>query len=139
MDDERRNAFSMAFIAQARSDFRVYRHLAERPEFAVCHALHYLQMATEKLAKAYRLRDTKSPVDELVSKHTGFAKFIGPFFTATLKDEYRGRDAQLVLLSKTFPLTRFRAKGRYGPGFGRSRHHPTPAVLWPYWYTPEGL
>jgi hypothetical protein len=95
MEDERRRAFSRAFIAQARSDFRVYRHLAERPEFAVCHALHYLQMATEKLAKAYRLRDTKSPVDELVSKHTGFAKFIGPFFTATLKDEYRGRDAQL--------------------------------------------
>lgn len=62
MKDARRQAYSGAFIAQARSDFQVYRHLAQSPEFAVCHALHYLQMATEKLARAYRLRDSQSPV-----------------------------------------------------------------------------
>ena len=54
-----------------------------------------MQMVCEKLAKAYRLRDTQSPVNELLSKHTGFAKFIGPFFAAVLKDEYRGKEAQL--------------------------------------------
>ena len=93
-EEERRRAFAEAFIAQARSDWRVYRILAERNEVPSCHRLHYLQMVCEKLAKAYRLRDTKSPVDELVSKHSGFSKFVGPFFTA-LKDEYSGKDAQL--------------------------------------------
>ncbi|HWZ91629.1 MAG TPA: hypothetical protein VNW92_22360 [Polyangiaceae bacterium] len=93
-DDERRRAFAVAFIAQARSDWRVYRILAERDEVLSCHRLHYLQMVCEKLAKAYRLRDTKSPIDELVAKHAGFSKFIGPFFAA-LKDEYTGKDQQL--------------------------------------------
>lgn len=93
-EGERRRAFAEAFIAQARSDWRVYRILAEREEVPSCHRLHYLQMVCEKLAKAYRLRDTKSPIDELVSKHSGFSKFVGPFFTA-LKDEYSGKDEQL--------------------------------------------
>jgi hypothetical protein len=98
--DERRRAFAEAFIAQARSDWIVHRALAERHDVAVCHELHYLQMVCEKLAKAYRLRDTRSPVDELVAKHSGFSKFVGPFFTAVLKDEYRGRDEQLSGLIK---------------------------------------
>ncbi|HEX3852453.1 MAG TPA: hypothetical protein VHW01_15895 [Polyangiaceae bacterium] len=72
----------------------MYRILAEHDEVPSCHRLHYLQMVCEKLAKAYRLRDTKSPVDELVSKHSGFSKFIGPFFMA-LKEDYSGKDAQL--------------------------------------------
>jgi hypothetical protein len=99
-EDERRRAFAEAFIAQARSDWGVQRLLAEQKGVAVCHRLHYLQMVCEKLAKAYRLRDTKSPVGELVSKHTGFEKFVGAFFTVALKDEYRGKDAQLGGLIK---------------------------------------
>jgi hypothetical protein len=94
-EDERRRAFAEAFIAQARSDWIVHRVLTERDGVDVCHELHYLQMVCEKLAKAYRLRDTNSPVDDLISKHTGFAKFVGPFFAAVLKNEYRGKDAQL--------------------------------------------
>src|ERR1017187_53973 len=94
-EDERRRAFAEAFIAQARSDWIVHRVLTERDDVDVCHELHYLQMVCEKLAKAYRLRDTNSPVDDLISKHTGFAKFVGPFFAAVLKNEYRGKDVQL--------------------------------------------
>jgi hypothetical protein len=94
-EDERRRAFARAFIAQARSDWGVHRLLAGRKDVVACHELHYLQMVCEKLSKAYRLRDTRSPVGELVSKHTGFAKFVGPFFAAVLKGEYRGREAQL--------------------------------------------
>ena len=106
-EDERRQAFSQAFIAQARSDWAVHRILAERDVVAACHELHYLQMACEKLAKAYRLRDTDSPVEEVLSRHTGFAKFIGPFFAAVLKDEYRGKDAQLRgLISRARALAR---------------------------------
>jgi hypothetical protein len=55
----------------------VYRILAEHDEVPSCHRLHYLQMVCEKLAK-----------------HSGFSKFIGPFFMA-LKEDYSGKDAQL--------------------------------------------
>jgi hypothetical protein len=43
-----------AFLKQARSDFRVFSLLRgqDRGYVPECHALHYLQMATEKLAKA---------------------------------------------------------------------------------------
>lgn len=58
-------------------------------------------------AKAYRLRDTKASVDELVSKHSGFAKFVGPFFLAVLKGDYAGRDEQLRgLLSRARAIAR---------------------------------
>ena len=63
-EDQRRRAFAEAFIAQARSDWIVRRVLTEREGVDVCHELHYLQMVCEKLAKAYRLRDTNSPVDD---------------------------------------------------------------------------
>ena len=44
-----------AFLRQAQSDFAVHELLLAQPsEHAPrCHALHYLQMATEKLAKAF--------------------------------------------------------------------------------------
>lgn len=105
-EDERRRAFAEAFIAQARSDWGVYHILSEcRDVVVACHRLHYLQMACEKLAKAYRLRDTHASVKELQSGHTGFAKFVGPFFSAVLKEEYRGKDAQLqglIARARTF-------------------------------------
>lgn len=43
-----------AFIRQCRSDLRVFDELSARRENSIpeCHPLHYLQMATEKLAKA---------------------------------------------------------------------------------------
>jgi hypothetical protein len=98
-DDGHRAAYAAAFIKQARSDWLVFRALSE-PPIAFCHRLHYLQMACEKLAKAYRLRDTSSPIDELISKHTGFEKFIGAFFLA-IKSEYVGKHKQLETLIRT--------------------------------------
>jgi hypothetical protein len=68
--EERRRAFASAFIEQARSDWSVRGTLAEQTQVPACHQLHYLQMACEKLAKAYRLRDTNSEVGDLVSKHS---------------------------------------------------------------------
>jgi hypothetical protein len=95
-EEQRRTAYAAAFLTQAQSDWQVFRMLAGSPA-SRCHSLHYLQMACEKLAKAYRLRDTASPVDEIVSRHTGFEKFVGAFLLA-IKHEYAGRDAQLTLL-----------------------------------------
>ena len=43
------------FLIQARSDYQVFAILTEKwkkSNLPACHALHYLQMATEKLAKA---------------------------------------------------------------------------------------
>jgi hypothetical protein len=40
-----------AFLEQARSDNRI-RRLLNQPQVEYCHRLHYLQMVTEKLAKA---------------------------------------------------------------------------------------
>ena len=59
-DTERRQAYAEAFAAQGRSDWTEYQHLSTLtyPSLPWCHALHYLQMATEKIAKAYRIRDT---------------------------------------------------------------------------------
>ena len=50
-------SWQAAFLAQARSDDGVRRRLAADANVAPCHALHYLQMSTEKLAKA--LSDTQ--------------------------------------------------------------------------------
>lgn len=40
------------FLVQARSDYRMF-HALRKDGAAPCHAIHYLQMSTEKLAKAY--------------------------------------------------------------------------------------
>jgi hypothetical protein len=99
-EDERRRAFARQFIVQARSDWGVYELLTGRPDVATCHRLHFLQMACEKLAKAHRLRDTKSRVEELLSSHAGFAKFVPSFCKLALGEKYRGKDAQLARVIK---------------------------------------
>ena len=82
------NARQVAFYRQAQSDWLVFRHFhpngfrwqttlrrlwcgvaGVRPfSFAPCHELHYLQMCTEKLAKAYY---TVPP-----SGHSAFRRFL---------------------------------------------------------------
>jgi hypothetical protein len=42
-----------AYFQQAQHDYGVFRELRRRTDVAMCHKLHYLQMATEKLAKAF--------------------------------------------------------------------------------------
>lgn len=61
-----------AFLAQARSDYRVLEALLKQPRDVVpeCHVLHYLQMATEKLAKAF-LAQTGAPVG---ASHRAFSR-----------------------------------------------------------------
>lgn len=44
-----------AFRQQALSDYAVFLHLTRQPEIPICHRLHDLQMATEKLAKSLLL------------------------------------------------------------------------------------
>ncbi|WP_337176905.1 hypothetical protein [Paludisphaera sp.] len=56
---------------QARSDLRVFR-LLRRSGVEPCHQLHYLQMATEKLTKAYLWRGGGPPQ----RSHAGFVNFL---------------------------------------------------------------
>jgi hypothetical protein len=44
-------AWQLAFLKQARSDWETYQRIDD-PVWPTCHRLHFLQMATEKLAKA---------------------------------------------------------------------------------------
>jgi len=63
-----------AFLEQARSDWQAY-HFVDHSTLQPCHALHYLQMATEKLAKAALLAGGMKP-DELRNSHLAFTKFL---------------------------------------------------------------
>jgi hypothetical protein len=56
---------------QSQSDLAVFRQL-RRSGAHECHLLHYLQMATEKLSKAYLWRSKKAPP----KSHTGFVRFL---------------------------------------------------------------
>jgi len=47
-----------AFFAQARADWRLFCELKQRTDVPMCQKLHYLQMATEKLAKAFSSSQT---------------------------------------------------------------------------------
>lgn len=96
-----REAWANAFALQSRSDWQVYNLLAGESYLADCHELHYLQMACEKIAKAYRSRDTAADLDDLLKRHVGFAKFMGSFLSSpSIKEAYNGRDAQLQQLSR---------------------------------------
>jgi len=82
-----------AYAEQSRSDFAVYSiHLQEAAE---CHRLHYLQMACEKIAKAYRLRDLVSFNPEDLYSHVVFSKFITGFLKSKLvRRRYVSQDAK---------------------------------------------
>ncbi len=50
-----------AFFKQAQSDFTMMLNLEEQPGSNFCHRLHYLQMASEKLAKSYLCNGLEPP------------------------------------------------------------------------------
>lgn len=91
-----RENWASAYAQQSNSDFTVYLLLASLPDVPLCHSLHYLQMACEKIAKAYQLRDLATSQNKLTTSHVAFLKFIESFLVSPLiKNEYQGRDAQL--------------------------------------------
>jgi hypothetical protein len=96
-----RQVWADAYARQARSDWDVYRALAGNREIPPCHPLHYLQMACEKIAKAYRWRDTFAGEHGLTHEHVAFSKFIQSFLgSPAVRKDYQGRVEQLRNLSK---------------------------------------
>ena len=66
--------WSEAYLLQARSDWQVYRILQRQP-VPECHSLHYLQMATEKLGKAFLIAGGNAPASVHTS-HRAFVRFL---------------------------------------------------------------
>lgn len=65
------NQYQRIWWTQARSDHEMFV-ICRSAGYAQCHSLHYLQMATEKLAKAYFWRSNTSPP----KSHAGFVQFL---------------------------------------------------------------
>lgn len=62
-----------AYALQARSDLEAREHLATSSRLPECHELHYVQMACEKLCKAYLARRGSAP-KVLRTSHAYIAK-----------------------------------------------------------------
>lgn len=67
--------WSAGYLEQARSDWAAYRVVESSDLLADCHALHYLQMATEKLAKAFLLA-SGDRLEKVKSNHRAFTRFL---------------------------------------------------------------
>jgi hypothetical protein len=96
-----REEWAVAYHRQASSDWALFTELLARADVPACHALHFLQMATEKLAKAYRFRDTTTGEEALRTKHVGFQQFLNTFLLSpSMRAEFRGRHAQLASIRR---------------------------------------
>ena len=71
MEARRVTEYQRLFLVQARADFSVFEWLRKQSDFPACHALHYLQMATEMLGKAYAWKQGPR-----ASTHRAFAGFL---------------------------------------------------------------
>lgn len=93
-DAQMRWEWADAFAMQSRSDFGVY--LALPVDVEECHRLHYLQMAGEKIAKAYLLRDTGAALENAMTSHIAFGRFANIMLrTSSATARYQGKDAWL--------------------------------------------
>jgi hypothetical protein len=63
--------FQRLFLVQARTNFTVFETFRTDPALPACHALHYLQMATEMLGKAHTWRSGRP-----ANTHRAFAGFL---------------------------------------------------------------
>jgi hypothetical protein len=93
VNGDRRSQYAQAFYEQAWSDWQAYEALTRVLKLPRCHALHYLQMACEKLGKAYRLRNPRADIDAIVTRHVGFTQFLNEFLRSpAIVGEYKGAD-----------------------------------------------
>ncbi|HEX2570817.1 MAG TPA: hypothetical protein VH877_14765 [Polyangia bacterium] len=91
-----RTAWAYGYAKQSRSDFALYQRLELSGEER-CHCLHFLQMACEKIAKAYRFRDTATSEERLTTEHVAFSQFIDSFLASgDMKRRYRDHLEQLL-------------------------------------------
>ncbi len=69
-----RRDWQLAFLRQARSDWEAYQRTIEK-SWPICHRLHFLQMASEKLGKALLIR-SETKLERITQSHAAFVKFM---------------------------------------------------------------
>lgn len=114
-----RIAWAKAYARQSLSDFKVFEFLSNSEGIEECHRLHFLQMACEKIAKAYRFRDTTKGSEDLLTSHVGFSTFLRIYLNSTVfQSDYRDRDALFRGVSQ-FSLALAREIERLAPAVDR--------------------
>ena len=95
--------YQRLFLVQARTDFAVFELLRRRPDLPACHALHYLQMATELLGKAHAWKH--GPRANTHRAIVGFLRSISTNRKAQKQLGFEGRNENWEhLIRKSVPL-----------------------------------
>ena len=95
--------YQRLFLVQGRTDLAVFELLRGRADLPHCHALHYLQMATEMLGKAHAWRNGPK-----TTTHRAFVSFLRSLSTnrhAQARLGHQGRNEQWEqLIRASVPL-----------------------------------
>lgn len=114
------------FLVQARTDFVVFDLLQNQVDLPECHALHYLQMATELLGKAHAWKIGPQP-----NTHKAFVGFLRSLRTNRKVQKTLGRDGQNAewenMIRKSIPL----AESIQGLAPALAGDGPNPEYPWP--------
>src|SRR5438128_2189537 len=118
--------FQRLFLLQARTDFAVFELLRKQPDLPACHALHYLQMATELLGKAHAWKHGQPN-----KTHRAFARFLRSLSTNRQAQKQLGYEGQNEnwrhTIRKSVPL----AESIEDLAPSLSRDGPNPEYPWP--------
>ncbi|HEV3006970.1 MAG TPA: hypothetical protein VGX78_21040 [Pirellulales bacterium] len=95
--------YQRLFLVQARTDFAVFEQFRRQPDLPACHALHYLQMATELLGKAHAWKH--GPRTNTHRAFVGFLRSLSTNRKAQKHLGFEGRNENWVhLIRKGVPL-----------------------------------
>ncbi len=83
--------FQRLFLVQARTDLAVFELLRKQDDLPSCHALHYLQMATEMLGKAHAWKHGPPPK---LRTHHAFVSFLRSLSTNRKAQKQLGFEGQ---------------------------------------------
>lgn len=84
------NEHQRLFLVQARTDFAVFELLRRQADLPPCHALHYLQMATEMLGKAHAWKH--GPMGKSHHAFVGFLRSLATNRHAQQQLGYQGKN-----------------------------------------------
>lgn len=126
------NSYQELWWQQAQSDHSVFV-LLRRQGAAQCHSLHYLQMVTEKIAKAYFWRSGSPPP----RSHAGFVQFLR--FLGHVRQSDRDRIAKLFSFNRFLDFQNWLRNAlpiayeleRLAPDLANDG--PNPEYPWPHW------
>lgn len=116
---------------QAHSDYQLFGHL-QRTRANECHLLHYLQMATEKLSKAYFWRSGHAPP----KSHLGFVRFLKALLSRRTAE--LDRIAEILGFSRRQDFERWVPRGQMlayavqNLAPAEANNGPNPEYPWPH-------